>query len=625
MSARDSRDAEIVSSLWEPFIFLSGAVLAALLYLFAFPNASRYVLIACLCLGILLLGWRVIREAIAGRAGVDVIAISAMLASAAFGQWTAGMIILIMLSGGEALEAYASRRARRHLERLINRMPTIAHRRNDYALHDISVDQVVVGDALIVKPGELIPVDGVITSGTSTVDESLLTGESMPSDKKIYDRLLGGSVNQSGLLEMRATTGAEGSQYRRMVALVREAEQNRAPIVRLADRYSLGFTVVTFGMAGAAWFVSGDPLRALAVLVVATPCPLILATPIAILSGMSRAAKRGIIMRSGGALERLARADAFVFDKTGTLTYSTPAIRRVVPHGISEQEALRLAASLDQGSTHVLARVLVAYATKKKIPLVFPDLFKETIGKGVEGIIDGKPYLFGRLSFLREHGIPLSAERIKENEARKSRGMRSVYLAGRHGIVGEIRFADLARPGLPQFFRALRATGVKKIFMLTGDKASVAKDIGKRIGLSSIIAECIPEDKVKHIRNLQSHPYTVVMVGDGVNDAPALASADVGIAMGSNGSGMAADAADIVITVDDVSRVNDAHRLSVKTMRIAKTGIFVGMGLSFALMIVASKGYLPPVYGAVAQECVDVIVILQALRLPDPARKKKTK
>lgn len=616
MSNEDAQGQSLFFEVFfEPLVFLIGILLAGFVS-FSISSAFAQIILAFFLYGgIALSGWRIIREAMQGRVGVDVIAISAMGVSAILGQWLAGIIILLMLSGGEALEAYASRRARRHLTNLLSGTPTIAHRKKGQRLSDIDVEQVAVGDVLVVKPGEIVPVDGVIASGATSIDEALLTGESLAVDKGVNDRVLGGSVNQNGLFEMRVTTMAAGSQYQRMVALVHEAEKRKAPLVRLADRYSFLFTVITFLMAALAWLVSYDPIRALAVLVVATPCPLILATPIAILSGMSRAAQRGIIMRGGGALEVLARVKAFIFDKTGTLTFGSPMIRRVSSFGVSGDEVLRLAASLDQGSSHVLARVLVTYAKQRSITLSFPDSFQEAIGKGVEGMIGGRRYFFGRVSYLKEQGADVPEALLRANRVNRTKGVRTVYLADDARVIGTIAFSDTLRPGLRPFFQSLRSSGAQRIEMLTGDSESVAKDLGKKIGVGHMRAECLPEDKVTEIQKLQKKYQVVAMIGDGVNDAPALATADVGIAMGANGSGAASESADIVITVDDVTRVSDAFEISRQTIRIAKTGIFLGMGLSMVLMVVAAAGYLPPVYGAIAQEVVDVVVIIQALRL----------
>ncbi len=592
-----------------------GLLCAGVLYALGWSFVGSIVLRGLLIIGMMWSVWGIIENIRAGRSGMDVIALTAMAGAFWLQQWTAGMVILLMLSSGEALEAFASQRARRHLEGLFASAPTIAHRKRGDTLEDISADEVKIGDVLLVKPGEIIPVDGVIVSGSSTIDESRLTGEPLAAEKGTHERVLGGSVNQDGVIEISATVAAEASQYRRMVSLVREAEQHKAPVVRLADRYSLVFTAITFFLAAVAWFLSHDSLRPLAVLVVATPCPLILATPIAFLSGMSRAAGRGIIMKSGAALETLARAKAFIFDKTGTLTFGTPMVRDVVAYKVTSQEVVRIAASLDQCSSHVLARAITGYAKEQQIPLVFPHTCTEVIGKGVQGSIDDQACLLGRLSFLQEQGVVIPPAVLAKDAEQKQGGIRTIYVARNAKLIGGILFSDTIRPGLKELFASLRAAGIEQIELLTGDKTVVAQELGRHVGIQKIWAECLPEDKLKEIQRMKKKYGSVVMVGDGVNDAPALATANIGIAMGANGSGIASETADIVITVDEVRRVKDAFDIARRTMRVATTGMGVGIGLSILLMGVAAAGYLPPTYGAIAQEVVDVIVILNALRV----------
>lgn len=547
--------------------------------------------------------------------GVDIIALLAMGGALLMGEWWAGLVVLAMLTGGEWLEVYAFRRAHKELSTLLERAPTIAHVKVGSELKDTPVERLVPGQTLVVKPGEMVPADGVVVTGSSSVDASRLTGESLPVDVGVHDRVLAGSFNQSGLLEIRVITRAQESQYSRIRTLVADAEKNKAPLVRLADRWSGWFTLVTLLMAGLAWLVSHDPVRVLAVLVVATPCPLILATPVAFLSGMSRAFSRGVIVKHGGALEVLARVRAIVFDKTGTLTFGTPRIRRVTSEYLDKDEVIRLAASLDQGSAHVLAHALTEYAREKGIAFTFPTQFVEHVGQGVVGRIGAAMYSFGRLGFLEVQGVNIPAKVHALHERDQRRGERSVYLGRGKQIVGIITFADVMRPGLRALCQRLTKAGVEHLALLTGDREGPAQVVAQSIGIRDVRAECLPEDKLSVIRELQKTLAPVAMMGDGVNDAPALASADVGIAMmGGLREGVSSEASDIVIVHDDVARVEEAVQIAKRTVLVAKTGIFIGMGLSGFLMVLALLGMIPPFTGAWLQELIDVTVIVQALR-----------
>lgn len=576
--------------------------------------AEQSVLALLLAAGIGVYAWNMLAELFRGHFGVDLIALTAILASALLAQWWAGAVILLMLTGGEALEAYAMRRARRQLAALLSSLPTVAHLKRGEIIEDVDPARLAVGDVVVVKPGETVPADGVVLSGISTADVSRLTGESLPVDVGPHTRLYAGSINQAGLIELRTLSDASQSQYARMLELIRHAEQSKAPIVRLADAYSGTFTLVTFALAGLAWAFTGDPLRVLAVLVVATPCPLILATPIAIISGVSRAAGRGIIVKQGGALETLARVKAMVFDKTGTLTFGNPTIRDAFGQGLTPHEVLRLAASLDQASTHVLAGALVRHAASQGMDIAFPADMREIPGKGVTGTVDGQAYAFGRLSFLAGLGVRIPTDARAVQAADRDKGIRTVYLARDKDLVGGVRFSDTLRAGLDVFIASLSRQGIEHIAMLTGDKAGAAREVAKAIGITHVRAECLPEDKVHEVEAIRRDHAPVAMIGDGINDSPALAVADVGIALASDTAGMASDAADIVLTVDDITKVGEALTIAQRTVSVAKTGIFVGMGLSFGLMGLAAIGIITPLYGAVLQEVVDVLVIVNALR-----------
>ncbi len=624
-----------------PLVVFFGLALGTVFHFFGrggIETVDKKIWLVTLLLGALPPAIRMLKDLWRRHFGVDIIAVTAIIASLLFGQYLAGTVIVLMLSGGEALESYALQRARKELTALLSRVPSLAHLKATDGLKDIPVAELKAGDVFVVKPGEVVPADGLILEGRSNLDESAITGESVPVEKRAGRQVYSGSVNQDGALEIKALRASGDSTYEKIIQLVRQASESRAPVVRLADRYSLWFTAVTFVMAFLAWQLSHDPIRLLAVLVVATPCPLILATPIAIMSGVSRAASRGIIVKSGGALEKLAEVKAFIFDKTGTLTLGTPEVagaKTFDGQSADQNQILNIAASLDQLSGHVLARSLRAYAAEKNLKLDYPADFQETFGDGVSGNINGQNYLFGKLSFLQKHNIKFSEERLKEHEQFQKQGKIAVYLAvstpslskegghvrrsfsegGGGVLLGAVLFTDIVRPEIKSLFGEMKTLGVDKIVMLTGDKKEVANIVAGQLGLSDIHAECLPEDKVMEVKDHKKQFGSVAMVGDGVNDAPALAAADVGIAVGSHGSTASSESGDIVITADDLSRVGQALKISKATLRIAKQSIFFGIGVSVLLMIFAALGHIIPAYGALIQEGLDVAVILNALRV----------
>ncbi len=608
---------KLSSYLILPLIVLLGLILAGSFWLYGKFNIEDPILIVTLIIGTVPLIYRMLKDLMKGHFGVDVIAITTIIAAFFMQQYLAGTVIVLMLSGGEALEAYALQRARKELSSLISNAPSIAHIKLENGLKDVSAYDVLVGDIILVKPGEVVPVDGLVIAGVSEVDESAITGESLPKAKRPGSLTFSGSINKENPLELRTIRPAKESKYEQIISLVKEAEESRAPVVRLADRYSIWFTAITFIIAGLAWFLSGDDIRLLAVLVVATPCPLILATPIAIISGISKSASRGIIIKNGGALETLAQVNAFIFDKTGTLTLGTPEVSGTHAFGISEAELMNISASLDQLSVHILARSLLSHVRQNKnFVLSYPENFKENFGEGVSGDINGKKYLFGKLKFLKNNGVIVPPEAEKEHSSLLDQGKIAVYLGSGDGkLLGSVWFADTIRPEMKQLFQDFQNQKLDKIVMLTGDRKNVAENIAKQLGLSDIHAECLPEDKVKEVKEHQKEFGKVAMVGDGVNDAPALAAADVGIALGGHGSTATADTSDIVITVDNLERVGEAYKIAKHVLHIAKQGIYIGIGLSIFLMVVAALGFIPPVQGALLQELLDVAVIFNALRV----------
>jgi heavy metal translocating P-type ATPase len=560
--------------------------------------------------------WGMVKSLIAGHVGLDVLAVTAIVATVVIGEYWASLVIVLMLTGGEALEDYAEGRAERELSALLEHVPQVAHRyRADGSTEDIAVSLVAVGDHLLVRPSEIVPVDSTLVTASASFDESSLTGESLPVEKSTDDAVMSGSINGSGAVDIVATAIASDSQYQRIVALVTEAKQSKAPLVRLADRYAVPFTLVAYAIAGAAWWFSGDPARFAEVLVVATPCPLLIGAPVAFMAGMSSAAHSGIVIKHAGTLERLARAKTVSFDKTGTLTHGMPRVVGVNPVGMSDDDLLVLVGSAEQYSAHVLAGALRQAVADRHLPLREAVDAHDVATHGVQATIDGSTVFVGKPKYVASiaSGVPPLA--LEPGEA-------AVYVAVDGRFAGSVTLRDEIRDDAPATLAALRNLGVRHIMMLTGDIRPVADHVGRELGIDDVRAECLPEDKVVAIR--EASPRPVIMVGDGVNDAPVLAVSDVGIAMGAKGSTSAAESADIVILLDDVSRVARAVSIGQRTVAIALQSIWLGIVFSIGLMVVAALGYLPAIWGAALQEVVDLISILGALRAVGAGRANLT-
>ncbi len=583
------------------------AIIAGALALNGLEPGARW-LISLYALGIAAMeAVSMVRGLLAKQFGLDILAVTAIVSTVVVGEYWASLIIVFMLAGGEALEVAAAGRAQRELRALLDRVPQQAHRiESDGSVVDVAADQVRVGDRLLVRPAEILPVDGELAGGLGSLDESSLTGESLPVDKEIGDPVLSGSVNGPAAIEIIATAVAADSQYQRIVELVREAASSKAPLVRLADRYALPFTAVSLAIAGVAWAVSGDPVRFAEVLVVATPCPLLIAAPVAFMGGMSSAAKRGIVMKSAASLEKLARVRTVAFDKTGTLTQGRPAVVGVHPQpGFDEAELLHLMGSAEQYSSHVLAASIQQAALDRSGALGTSSDAREVATFGVDATIDGRRVRVGKPAFVAEHAADLQLHTAES-------GAAVVYAAVEGRFAGVIVLRDAVRDDAADTLVALRALGAERILMVTGDVTATAGPIAEGLGISELHAECLPDDKVRIIREAQPRP--VVMVGDGVNDAPVLAVSDVGIAMGAKGSTAASESADVVILLDDIARVARAVAIGRRTVRIALQSIWLGIIISIGLMLVAAVGLLPAVVGATLQEAVDLIAILGALR-----------
>ena len=553
-----------------------------------------------------------VRDVMRGHVGLDILAVVAMVATLAVGEYLASLIIVLMLSGGEALEDFAARRAKRDLTALLDRSPRIAHvivhplSGESDEVRDVAVDDVVVGDVLLVRPSEIVPVDGVLLSESGSFDESSLTGESLPVTREVGGDVLSGAINGTRAVHVRAVRRSVDSQYQQIVALVRAAEGSKAPVVRLADRFAIPFTAVALVLAGTAWLISGDSTRFAEVLVLATPCPLLIAAPVAFLGGLSRAAKTGVIMKGGAVIEQLARVRSAAFDKTGTLTEGRPDLVDVRPApGFGHDELLLLAASAEQYSSRVLAEGIRRAAATRGLELIAAEAASEVATNGVTAEIDGRTVVVGKPAYVAS--LAADTERVSLGA-----GEAAAYVAVDGRFAGVLVLADDPRPESAAVISWLREQGLERITMLTGDTAATAETIAKDVGIDEVHADLLPPEKVRLAAQL--HPRPVMMVGDGVNDAPVLAAADIGMAMGAKGATVAGDAADIVILVDSLAKVADAVSIGRHTLRVALTAIWIGIGLSVGLMIVAMTGVIPAVAGALTQELVDLATILYALR-----------
>ncbi|HEX6558977.1 MAG TPA: heavy metal translocating P-type ATPase [Longimicrobiales bacterium] len=591
-------------------VILLGAVLHFI------PQTAGYTQ-AVWALGLIVVGapvvWRTVVGMMHGKFAADVVAMLAIITAVILLQPLAGLIVVLMQTGGESIERYAEGRASTAVRELEKAAPQHAHRIRDGVLEEITPNQIAVDDGLVVRPGELIPCDGLVTDGLSHVDTSRLTGEAVPMRASNGTRVASGSINGEGMLTIRATALAAESQYEKIVTLVRTAQASRSPLQRLADRYAVWFTPLALVLCALTFALTQNWTRVLAVLVVATPCPLILATPVAIIGGVNRAARRHVVLRTGGALEQLGKIEVAVFDKTGTLTVGTPHVQNVVPAaGFRRDEVLAAAAAVERGSNHLLARTVVRSAEDAGLE---PDLASdivETPGRGVEGRVNGSYVVVGSLSLVEERAQRELHEQARQLGAGNGRGLQSYVFVGDR-LTGMIEFADPLRPDLGTFFHELRALGVERSVLLSGDKTENTLRVARQIGVTEAYGDLLPGEKYEFVRELTRSARTM-MVGDGTNDAPALQAATVGVALAGHGGGITAESADAVVLVDDLSRVTDAIRISRRTLKIAKQSIWTGLALSSIAMVFAAAGYIPPVAGAMIQEAIDVAVIINALR-----------
>ncbi|MDD8022678.1 MAG: heavy metal translocating P-type ATPase [Paracoccaceae bacterium] len=553
--------------------------------------------------------FEILRTIRRGEVGLDIVAALSMTAALFFGEMLAAAVVAVMYSGGTLLESFAEGRARREMHDLLSRVPRTAARHRDGGLEEIPLDEIAPGDRLLIRQGDVVPVDGTLASEAAFLDTSALTGESLPVRLARGADAMSGSTNAGEAFDLMAVRPAKDSTYAGIVRLVEAAQASKAPMSRLADRWSLGFLVVTLTMAFAAWWCTGDPIRAVAVLVVATPCPLILAVPVALVAGLSRAAHYGVLIKGAGALEKMANIHTLILDKTGTLTDGRPRIVSIERYDeLHEDDILRLAAALDQASKHPVARAIVAAAKMRGFMLPVPSDVAEIAGEGVMGHVEGRKVIVGGDDFVaarigrRPDDLPAMAAGAV---------LVSVAIDGR--MAGHLVMADPLREDVGAMLEGLRRKGINRILLATGDRTDVAERVTEGLGLDGVRAGLTPDQKILLVLSERKHG-PVMMVGDGVNDAPALAAADVGVAMGARGAAASAEAADVVLLVDHIDRLRAGIEIASASRRIAFESVIAGIGLSLLGMIAAAYGYLSPVEGALLQEAIDVAVILNALR-----------
>lgn len=579
-----------------------GFIAAVLEFIFHLPSYAQLIISILGLLLALIMFIDMIKVLKSGNFGIDLLAITAIVATIVLGQYWAGWIVLLMLTGGDTLEEYAANKAKSELKSLLDNTPSKAHLLKDGDITDVDIDDVKVGDEILVRPKEQVPVDGVVIDGQSEIDESSLTGESVPVNVSKGSHVMSGSINGENPFQIKAEKIAADSEYQAIVKLVKESETHPAKFVRLADRYAVPFTLIAYIIAGVAWYVSKDPVRIAQVLVVASPCPLILAAPIAFVSGMSRTSRNGIIIKSGTALEKLNSAKTVAFDKTGTITKGKLFVdeSRTTNH-FDEKTVMSYAASIEQNSSHVMAEAIVDYARSNNVTLKKTDDLKEITAEGIVGKIEGHVVKVGQASFVTKETV---------DEVKGS----GVYVSIDDQYAGVYSLLDQIRPESKATIAKLKDFGIKNILMISGDKKEATEMVASEVGITKSYPTSLPADKVKIIDELDKEYHPTVMVGDGVNDAPALALADVGIAMGYKGANAASESADAVILQDDLSKVSTAVKIAHDTMKVAREAVLIGIFICIALMLIAAFGLIPTIIGAMLQEVVDTVAILYALR-----------
>ncbi|MDR1910181.1 MAG: cation-translocating P-type ATPase [Spirochaetaceae bacterium] len=610
----------VTSLIENPKLLITTTVLSGIALLLGFFDPLSGILPFDIAwTAIILSGFPIIYGAVSGLIfrfdiKADVLVSLALIASVIIGEYFAAGEVAFIMMIGKLLEDFTAAKARAGIGKLVRLTPQSARVVRDNGECIIPCEQVRPEEIIRILPGETIAVDGIIISGSTSIDQSVMTGESLPVDKSAGDEVFSGTVNQYGAIDIKAAKVGEDSSIKRMIRLVREADANKAPIVRITDRWAAWIVLIALSAAALTWFISGEVIRAVTVLVVFCPCALVLATPTAIMAAIGNAAKYGILIRSGDALERVAKSTIVTFDKTGTLTYGKPeviAVKSFSP-GLSEDDILTLAGMAEARSEHPLGKTIVRYARAKNLPLKDPEEFSAIPGRGVAVKAGGKQIHAGNHTFITEKTGELPPDMSASGGSYVHEGATVIYLALDGIAAGIIALSDTLRNNAPLVIKSLAEKHIKPV-LLTGDNREAALYIARELGIADVKYELLPEDKAAEIQKLQADTsQKVCMIGDGINDAPALKTAYTGIALGGVGSDIAVDASDIVLLSDDIKRIPYLIALSRKTLRKITVNVALSMALNFAAIILAVLGLLGPVAGALVHNAGSVLVVINS-------------